>query len=165
VETALTLPTEAYAPELARRVGVVVATLRTVIGCGFAGKPHLFLLGAPLWNRLAEPAAAEILALIPVAERILRPLRRMLGLGPYDPTRRRRKGGRKSAGPRQPRPCVAKAAPYSADATILSAALSGDAQQPSPAPPVGRLIGTSPGGFTWYRLPTPPLQIIRHAIV
>jgi len=54
VETALASPTQASAPDLARRVGIVVATLRTVIGRGFAGKPHLTLLGAPLWNRLSR---------------------------------------------------------------------------------------------------------------
>jgi hypothetical protein len=204
VETALASPTQASAPDLARRVGIVIATLRTVIGRGFAGKPHLIPLGAPLWNRLsrilkrfqdlmdrlaagrlpqprrgphtggaphpenlqrgnplptncgwllialgweaagcgaqlehvlAEPAAAEILALIPAAGRILRPLRRMLGLGPYDPNRHPRNGGRKSAGPRQPRPCVAKAAPSSADATIPASALSAGVQQPRPPTP------------------------------
>jgi hypothetical protein len=40
---------------------------------------------------LAEPAAAEILAKVPAAERILRRLRRMLGMGPYNPDLRRQR--------------------------------------------------------------------------
>jgi len=150
VEAALTAPTQASAPDFARRVGIIVATLREVVGLGFLDQPHLLRFGAPLWARLsrilerfqglmdrlaagrwprqrrgphtggaphpenlhrgdpwptnpgwlmivlgweragcraqleallAEPAAAEILARVPAAERILRPLRRMLGLG------------------------------------------------------------------------------------
>ena len=54
MDAALTSPSQAYAPDLARRVGIVVATLRTVIGRGLYGKPYLYLLGAPLWNRLSR---------------------------------------------------------------------------------------------------------------
>ena len=218
MDAALTSPSQAYAPDLARRVGIVVATLRTVIGRGLYGKPHLTLLGAPRWNRLgrilkrctdlmdrlaagrlprrrrgphtggapnpqnlqrgnplpttggwllialgseaagcgaqlehllAEPAAAEILARAPAAERILRPLRRMLGLGPFDPTRRpTRKVGRKSEA-------------YSADATIRAAALSDGAQQPPAKPPPKLRPSRKPvvpsPDYARYRL-IPPFQ-------
>jgi hypothetical protein len=90
---------------------------------------------------LAEPAAAEILAKVPAAERILRPLRRMLGLGPYDPTRRRS--------------CMAGRPSRPTNATLRT---TEPAAVPAPPPPdllpLGRLIGTSPGGFTWYKLAT-----------
>jgi hypothetical protein len=53
-------------------------------------------------------------------------------------------------------------------ATIPAAALSAGVQQPPPTPdlqPLGKAVFTSPGGFTWYRLPTRPPRIIRHSIV
>jgi hypothetical protein len=58
--------------------------------------------GAQLEHILVEPAAAEILALIPAAERILRPLRRMLGLGPFDPTRRSARAGKPAPAAKPP---------------------------------------------------------------
>ena len=41
-------------------------------------------LGTQLEKLLAAPAAAEILARVPAAERALRPLRRLFGRGPFD---------------------------------------------------------------------------------
>jgi hypothetical protein len=87
--------------------------------------------GAQLEHILVEPAAAEILALIPAAERILRPLRRMLGLGPFDPNL-----------PRAPRPARA----------------SKPAPAPARTPPPTRSYkcrlrrprNTCSRGFAWY---------------
>jgi hypothetical protein len=204
VEAALTPSTQASALDLARRVGIIVAALREVIGIGFLDQPHLVRFGAPLWSRLsrilarftdlmdrlaagrwprqrrgphtggaphpenlrrgnssptnpgwlmiifgrelagcraqleallAEPASAEILAKVPAAERILRPLRRMLGLG-----RRRRR----------PRTVGRKSGAYSADATIPAAAPSVGDTQPSPEPrPSGEPEIRSPA-WDWY---------------
>ena len=201
--TTLTSSAQLYAPELAVRVGIIVATLRTAVGRGLAGKVPLHLLGAPLCSRLsrilkrftdlmdrlaagrlprqrsgphtggaphpenllrgnplptdtgwllralgaeacwaagcgaqlehelAEAASAEILAKVPAAERILRPLRRMLGLGPFDPNL-----------PRAPRPARA----------------SKPAPAPARTPPPTRSYkcrlrrprNTCSRGFAWY---------------
>ena len=200
METALTSLLQSYALELSRRVVIIVATLREVIGLGFLGQPHLVRFGAPLWARLsrilerfqhlmdrlaagrwprqrrgphtggaphpenlhrgdpwptnpgwlmivlgweladcraqleallAEPAAAEILARVPAAERILRPLRRMLGL------RRPRTAGRKSGA-------------YSADATIPAAALSVGDTRPSPELRPSDEPEIRPPAWDWY---------------
>jgi hypothetical protein len=48
VEPALTSAALAFASDFARRLGSIIATLRTTIGRGFVGKLHLFRLGAPL---------------------------------------------------------------------------------------------------------------------
>ena len=59
------------------------------------------------WNLeqiLAEPLAAEILARVPAAARILWPLRNMLGLGPFDPSGRRYR-------PANPRPIYTRPRP------------------------------------------------------
>ena len=52
--TTLTSSAQLYAPELAVRVGIIVATLRTAVGRGLAGKVPLHLLGAPLCSRLSR---------------------------------------------------------------------------------------------------------------
>jgi len=63
-------------------------------GCPFAGRRgwlalHLGVEAAPLRAQLeavlAEPGAKELLAQVPAAERILRPICRMLGVGRFDP--------------------------------------------------------------------------------
>lgn len=94
---------------------------------------------------LREPLAAELLALVPEAERILRPLRRMLGMAPFhpnDPNRRRRRPA--------PAPVAAAAPP------------------PAPPPPADLWVERpflTPTGVTWRRVLSRPLTIIRHNIV
>ncbi len=75
---------------------------------------------------LAEPAAAELLALAPSAGRILRPIARMLASGAFAP---------------QPAPRPTRAAPRTAP--------------PPDLPPFREVASRSPG-FTWYVVPTPP---------
>ena len=157
----LPTPTSLLAPDLARRVGVIVAALAALIARRFLAEPRLVALIIPLWNRLtlsarrferlmarlaagrlpiprrctvrsvrpvppphrtglptgrgwlvralgyeavgyasqlehllAEPGVADLLAAAPAAQRILRPLRHMLGVGPAP----RRQAGRVSSG-------------------------------------------------------------------
>jgi hypothetical protein len=175
-------PVQAFAPDFARRLGLILATLAALIARRFLREPALASLIVPLWSRLqraarrferlmarlaagtlrkphhsgpggphrsadvlptgrgwlvralgpeaaacatqletllAEPAAAELLALAPTAGRILRPLARMLAIGAFAP---------------RPRP-VRAAAPD--------------------LPPLREVAIRSPG-FTWYVVPTPP---------
>ena len=172
---------QAYAPDLARRLRLILTTLAAIIARRFLREPRLAALIVPLWRRLnratrrferlmvrlaagrllkphrsgpggphrgagqlptgrgwlvaalgpeaaacamqlqtllAEPAAAELLALAPTARRILRPLARMLAIGAF-----------------APRPRPARAAP-----------------EPSP---LGEVAFRSQG-YTWYVVPTPP---------
>jgi hypothetical protein len=174
-------PVQAYAPDLARRVGFILATLAALIARRFLRQPRFAALIIPLWTRinraarrferlmtrlaagclpkprasghgrshrsvatlptgrgwlvaalgseaaacatqlqalLAEPAAVELLALAPAAQRILRPLTRMLAIGAF-----------------APRPRPARAVPVSA--------------------PPGDVAFRSQG-YTWYVVPTPP---------
>jgi hypothetical protein len=179
------VPVQAFAPDLARRVGIILVTLAALIARRFLHEPRFAALIVPLWSRLqraarrferlmarlaagrlpkprasghggphrsadtlptgrgwliralgpeaaacatqlqallAEPAAAELLALAPAAQRILRPIKRMLAIGAF-----------------APRP--ARAAPVAASPLAFL--------------PPGKLVGRSPG-FTWYEVPTPP---------
>jgi hypothetical protein len=171
-------PVQAYAPDLARRVGFILATLAALIARRFLRQPRFAALIIPLWNRinraarrferlmtrlaagglpkprasghggphrsaetlptgrgwlvaalgseaaacatqlqalLAEPAAVELLALAPAAQRVLRPIARMLAIGAFAP---------------RPRPA------------------------PMAAP--RREVAFRSQGFTWYVVPTPP---------
>jgi hypothetical protein len=173
-------PIQAFAPDLARRVGFILATLAALIARRFLRQPRLAALIIPLWTRinraarrferlmgrlaagrlpkprtsghggshrsadalptgrgwlvaalgpeaaacatqlqalLAEPAAAELLALAPTAQRILRPIARMLAIGAFA---------------LRPRP-VRVAAP-----------------RPE--------VAFRSQGFTWYVVPTPPAR-------
>jgi HAMP domain-containing protein len=178
---------QAYAPDLARRLRLILTTLAAIIARRFLREPRLAALIVPLWRRLnratrrferlmarlaagtlrkphhsgrggphrgadalptgrgwlvralgpeaaacatqlqallAEPAAAELLALAPTARRILRPLARMLAIGAF-----------------APRPRPARAAPGIAP--------------PGEPPPLGEVAFRSQG-YTWYVVPTPP---------
>jgi len=179
----LPAPVQAFAPDFARRLALILATLSAVIARRFPREPRLVGLIIPLWRRinraarrfehlmarlaagtlprhrrsgrgghrsatvlpggrfwliralgseavacatqlealLAEPATAELLALAPSAQRILRPLARMLAIGAFAP---------------RPRPARAAAA------------------APPEPPPLGEVASRSPG-FTWYVVPTP----------
>ena len=85
--------------------------------------------GSQLAALLAEPAAVELLARLPAAGRILRPLLHLLTLGPR---------------PRPDRsaPVAAAPAPTQAPASRESATF-------------GEVAFRSPG-YTWYVVPTPP---------
>jgi hypothetical protein len=191
----LPAPVQASASDLARRVGLILATLAALIARRFLRQPRFAALIVPLWSRLqraarrferlmarlavgrlpkprasgappsgspgrggshrsagtlptgrgwlvaalgseaaacatqlqallAEPAAAELLALAPTAQRILRPIARMLAIGAF-----------------APRPRPARAAPAAAS--------------PLEFLPPGEVAFRSPG-FTWYVVPTPP---------
>ena len=63
-------------------------------------------LGWHLEQILAEPRAAEILAKVPAAARILWPLRNMFGLGPFDVSRRRFTPANPRPVQQRPRPSV-----------------------------------------------------------
>ena len=180
-------PVQAYALDLARRVGLILTTLAALVARRFLTQPRLAALIIPLWRRLtraarrferlmarlaagalpkprasghggphcstntiptgrgwlvaalgheaaayafqlqtllAEPAAVELLAQVPTAQRILRPLTRMLAIGAFT---------------LRPRP--ARAAPKPASPLAFQ--------------PTGKIVGRSPG-FTWYEVPTPP---------
>jgi hypothetical protein len=180
-------PVQAFAPDLARRVGLILATLAALIARRFLRQPRFAALIVPLWTRinraarrferlmtrlaagrlpkprasghggphrsaetlptgrgwlvaalgpeaaacatqlqalLAEPGAAELLALAPTAQRILRPIARMLAIGAF-----------------APRPRPVRAAQVAASPLAFL--------------PLGKLVGRSPG-FTWYEVPTPP---------
>jgi hypothetical protein len=192
----LPAPVQAFAPDLARRVGLILATLAALVARRFLRQPRLAALIIPLWTRinraarrferlmarlaagrlpkprrsgappsgspghdgphrsantiptgrgwlvaalgpeaaacatqlqalLAEPAAVELLALAPAAQRILRPLTRMLAIGAFAS---------------RPRP-----APV--------------AEPPLAFLPPGEIAGRSPG-FTWYVVPTPPAPAV-----
>ena len=194
-------PVQAYAPDFARRLGLILAALAAIIARRFPREPRLVALAVPLWRRinrairrferlmahlaagtlprshrsaapssaspaappsaspdrgdrprpaadplprgrfwliralgheaaacatqlealLAEPAAAELLALVPAAGRIIRPLIRLLAIGARQ------------------RP--ARAAP---------------APEPSPC---GKVAFRSQG-YTWYEVATPPAKPI-----
>ena len=179
-----TTPVQAFAPDFAHRLGIILAALAALIARRFLREPRLAALIVPLWSRLqraarrfehlmvslaagrlpkprasgrggphrsadalptgrgwlvralgpeaaacatqleallAEPATAELLALAPSAQRILRPLARMLAIGAFAP---------------RPRPARAAAA------------------APPEPPPLGEVASRSPG-FTWYVVPTP----------
>jgi hypothetical protein len=189
------VPVQASAPDLARRVGLILATLAALIARRFLRQPRFAALIVPLWSRLqraarrferlmarlavgrlpkprasgappsgspgrggshrsagtlptgrgwlvaalgpeaaacatqlqallAEPGAAELLALAPTAQRILRPIARMLAIGAF-----------------APRPRPVRAAQVAASPLAFL--------------PLGKLVGRSPG-FTWYEVPTPP---------
>ncbi len=172
---------QAFAPDFARRLGIILAALAALIARRFLREPRLAALIVPLWRRLtraarrfehlmarlaagrlprphhsgrsghrsanafptgpgwlvaalgpeaaacatqlkallAEPGAAELLALAPTARRILRPIARMLAVGAF---------------------------------------ASRPARRPPPAPvaaPPGEVAFRSQG-FTWYAVPTPP---------
>ena len=180
-------PVQASAPDLARRVGLILAALAALVARRLLHHPRLSALIIPLWTRLnraarrferlmarlaagrlskprqsgrhgphrsaetlptgrgwlvaalgseaaayafqlqtllAEPAAVELLALAPTAQRIIRPLTRMLAIGAF-----------------AIRPRPARAAPKAAS--------------PLAFVPPGEIVGRSPG-FTWYEVPTPP---------
>jgi len=182
---------QASAPDLARRVGLILTTLAALVARRFLRQPRLAALIIPLWRRLnrvarrferlmarlaagalpkprasghggphrsantiptgrgwlvaalgheaaacatqlqallAEPAAAELLALAPAAQRILRPLTRMLAIGAFAP---------------RPRPVRA---------------VQGTAPPLAFMPP-GKIVSRSPG-FTWYEVPTPPAPAV-----
>jgi hypothetical protein len=184
-------PVQTFAPDLARRVGLILTTLAALIARRFLRQPRLAALIIPLWTRLtraarrferlmarlaagglpkprasgrgdphrddtlptgrggphrgaetiptgrgwlvrvlgseaaacatqlqallAEPAAAELLALAPAAQRILRPIARMLAIGAF-------------------------------------------AFRPRPAPVAAprREVAFRSAGYTWYVVPTPP---------
>jgi hypothetical protein len=151
VETpAIPAPVSAYAPEFARRLGIIFRMLAAIVARRLAREPRFIALVVPLWRRinratrrferlmvslaagrlpkpsrfghggprqpnplprgrgwlvrvlgheaagcasqlqalLAEPEAAGLLALVPAAARIIRPLGRMLDLGASDRTPR-----------------------------------------------------------------------------
>ena len=177
----LPAPVQAFAPDFARRLGLILATLAALIARRFLREPKFSALIVPLWTRLnhaarrferlmarlaagtpakphrpgrtggshrsatvlptgrgwlvaalgseaaacatqlqallAEPAAAELLALAPTARRIIRPLTRLLAIGAFAP---------------RPRPA------------------------PSPEPPPLRKVAFRSHGYTWYVVPTPP---------
>jgi hypothetical protein len=180
-------PVQAFAPDFARRLGLILTTLTALIARRFLRHPRFAALIVPLWRRLnraarrferlmarlaagtlrkphrsgpggphrgadvlptgrgwlvralgpeaaacatqletllAEPAAAELLALAPTARRILRPLARMLAIGAF-----------------APRPRPARTAPMAAP--------------PGEPPPLGEVAFRS-HGYTWYVVPTPP---------
>jgi hypothetical protein len=176
------VPVQASAPDLARRVGLILAALAVLVARRLLRHPRLAALIIPLCSRLnraarrfaglmtrlaagalpkprasghggprsanalptgrgwlvaalgsegaayafqlqtllAEPAAAELLALAPAAQRILRPLTRMLAIGAFA---------------FRPRP--ARAAPGT-------------------TPPPLREVAFRSQGYTWYVVPTPP---------
>jgi hypothetical protein len=178
----LPAPVQAFAPDFARRFGLIMAALAAIVARRFLREPRFAALIVPLWTRLtraarrferlmarlaagrparprrpghggphtsaalptgrfwliralgheaaacasqleallAEPAAAELLALAPAAGRILRPIARMLAIGAVMPRRR-----------------PARAAPA-----------------PSP---LGKVAFRS-HGYTWYEVPTPALN-------
>jgi len=191
----LPAPVQAFAPDFARRLGFILATLAALIARRFLRQPRFAALIVPLWRRLnraarrferlmvglaagrlpkprasgapssgspgrgglhrsadtlptgrgwlvaalgheaaacatqlqallAEPSAAELLALVPTAQRILRPLTRMLAIGAFA---------------FRPRP--ARAAPVA-------------------APPLAFVpfdeVAFRSQGYTWYVVPTPP---------
>ena len=163
-------PVQASAPDLARRVGLIVAALAALVARRFLRDPHLVSLIVPLWTRLtrtarsfdrlmprvaanrlpkprpprpqrptpstaratplptghgwliralgheaaayagqldsllAEPGTADLLAAVPAAARILRPVGRMLGLTAFAPKRNKRRPQAASAPGRVP-PC------------------------------------------------------------
>ena len=181
-------PVQACAPDLARRVGLILAALAALVARRFPGQPRLAAFIIPLWTRLnraarrferlmarlaagvlpkprasgrhggprsaialpagrgwlirilgheaaayayqlqtllAEPAVAELLAQAPAAQRILRPLTRMLAIGAF------------AFRPRPARVAAPKAA------------------SPLAFQPTGKVAFRSQG-FTWYEVPTPP---------
>jgi hypothetical protein len=178
----LPTPVQAFAPDFARRLALILATLTAIIARRFPREPRLVALIIPLWTRinraarrferlmarlaagtlpkphrsghggphrsadalptgrfwliralgheaaacatqlaalLAEPAAAGLLAEVPAAGRIIRPLTRLLAIGAFAPRQR-----------------PARAAPAS-------------------APSSGEVAFRSQG-YTWYVVPTPP---------
>jgi hypothetical protein len=180
-------PVQAFAPDFARRFGLILATLTALIARRFLRQPRFAALIVPLWTRLnraarrferlmahlaagrlpkprqsghggshrsantiptgrgwlvaalgpeaaacatqlqallAEPGAAELLALAPSVQRILRPLARMLAIGAF-----------------APRPRPARAAPVAASPLAFL--------------PPGEVAFRSQG-YTWYEVPTPP---------
>jgi hypothetical protein len=85
------------------------------------------------WNLesiLAEPLAAEILARVPAAARILWPLRNMLGLGPFDVSGRRFR-------PANPRPVQTRPRPSVPRGKLPKRNETGPIL-PAPAPPARR---------------------------
>ena len=82
------------------------------------------------WNYLlADPEAVRLLAQAPGAYRILNPLRRLLGIGPFAIRQR--------------------------PARVVAAPLP--VQPPLAFEPLGEIVSRSPG-YTWYRCPTPPAK-------
>jgi len=171
----LPIPASRLAPDLARRVGLILAALAALLARRFLREPRLVALIVPLWTRLnrsagrferlmarlaagklprprrpgrsgphrrgatlpsgrgwlvralgheaagcasqlehllAEPGVADLLAAAPAAQRILNPLRHMLGVGPA-PRRRASHHPASMRRPREPRPLPPRPFAYS----------------------------------------------------
>jgi len=88
------------------------------------------------WNLeaiLAEPRAAEILAKVPAAARILWPLRNMLGLGPFDPCGRCYRPANPRPVQTRPRPSVPRRIPSPCPGEPCSARCAGRNSGPQSA--------------------------------
>jgi hypothetical protein len=54
--TPIPAPVQAYAPDLARRVGIILAALAALVARRFLRQPHLAALIIPLWTRIQRAA-------------------------------------------------------------------------------------------------------------
>ena len=174
-----TTPVQAFAPDFAHRLGIILAALAALIARRFLREPRLAALIVPLWSRLQRAARRfERLMARLAAGKLRKPHRS----GPSGPHATALPAGRgwliRALGP--------EAAPYAtqletllaepAAAGLLAAipaarrivhpiarllAIGAFAPRPRPAPapaaasPFGEVAFRSQG-YTWYVVPTPP---------
>ena len=85
MKAALPLPVQAYAPDFARRLGLILAALAALIARRFPLSPRLVPLIVPLWTRLTRTARrCERLMALLAAGRLPKPRRAHPG-GPRGP--------------------------------------------------------------------------------
>ena len=82
----LPAPVQAYAPDFARRLGIILATLSALIARRFLREPKFSALIVPLWTRLTR-----------TARRFERLMARLAAGTPAKPHRPGRTGGPRSA--------------------------------------------------------------------
>ena len=114
-------------------------------------------LGWHLEQILAEPRAAEILAKVPAAARILWPLRNMFGLGPFDVSRRRFTPANPRPVQQRPRPSVPRRIPSPCPGEPCSARCPGSVGRNSEAHFTDAIIRRTEPTRRRSREPDPPL--------
>jgi hypothetical protein len=178
-------PVQAFAPDLARRVGLILATLAALIARRFLREPRFAALIVPLWTRLQRAARRfERLMVSLAAGRLPLPRRSGRGGGGHRsvaalPTSR---GWLVDALGPEAAACATQlktllAEPVTAELLALAPTarrilrplarmLAIDAVAPRPRPARAALVAAAPAapaevafrspGYTWYVVPTPP---------
>jgi hypothetical protein len=174
-----TTPVQAFAPDFAHRLGIILAALAALIARRFLREPRLAALIVPLWSRLQRAARRfERLMARLAAGKLRKPHRS----GPSGPHATALPAGRgwliRALGP--------EAAPYATQletllaepaaagllaavpaarrivhpiARLLAIGAFAPRRRPAPVPAVASPFGEvayRSQGYTWYEVPTPP---------